>query len=111
MATASSQKSSKPVRTQCPGLDHEMAELDGGPPVGKEGGICLRAPNESWLSRPEHRFLASFLTPEVFKPGSAWAQGFCSAVLGPWLEGVPSCFLDLNADSSDFAHFTFWSSD
>ena len=35
--------------------------------------------------------------------------GFHGAVPGPLLEGAPSFLIDLNANSSSFAHFKFWS--
>lgn len=104
MAT-SSEKSCKPVRTQCPGLDHEIAERDGGPP----------GPNTSCGRRkdlPEDPRRVSGGDGQdtdswhhKFSVGSLVGPGSCSAVSGPWLEGAPSFPLDLNADRSDLAHF------
>lgn len=37
--------------------------------------------------------------------------GFHGAVPGPLLEGAPSFLIDLDANSSSFAHFKFWSSE
>lgn len=72
--------------------------------VEKEGGICLRAPNESVAEPSRTQISGIFPHPRGSQTGFHMGLGLCS---GPWLEGVPSCFLDLNADSSDFAHFTF----
>lgn len=56
------------------------------------------------------------------EPAGTWVSGhfpptrgsriaFHDAVPGPLLEAAPSSLLDLNANSSSFARFTFWSSE
>lgn len=48
-----------------------------------------------WLSWPEHRFLASFLTPSVLKLGSTWAQGSAVQPLDHSVKVLPPSFLTL----------------
>lgn len=99
MATTSSPRSWKLVKTQGPGLDHGMAELDGGPSgpntsCGRRRRDVPEAHSELVVSWPSFlQLLRSRVT--VQSQAVAWS---------------PSSLLDLNTDSSGFAHFAFRSS-